>query len=159
MIRSVTLVYSVLLLLVYAGPALLTLSPVTYHATTAAHFVTFLASVVLFVLLGKHLKARRRRRARHGFVVGLAVAWLGTGIAEYIRRLPLAQQVFIQELPGVPRAAALTMLHLHAVTGAVLSALLYGALYALLGAFAAWWGGRDRLESTPTPPDSPHPVT
>ncbi|MCY0897620.1 MAG: hypothetical protein OWU33_01575 [Firmicutes bacterium] len=155
-----TFVYSALLFLVYAGPVLLTLSPLTYHTTTLAHFATFLLSVMLFVLLGKHLKTRGKARTSRGFIVGLVVAWLGTAVSEVVRRLPLAQQVFISQLPGVPRAAAITMLHLHAVTGAILAALIYGVLYALLGAVATWWGGRTPLVADDNPPpESPSPVS
>ena len=151
---AITWLYGALLLLAYSGPALLTLSSYTYGIMTLARFVSFLVSVTLFVMLGKSLKKRQRRRFATGLVVGAGVAVAGTGASQAIRHLPQAENAFAAQMPEVPHAAAMTMLHLHAVASAVLSAVLYGVLFGLLGAVAVWWGGRGPGSR---PPDHPTP--
>ena len=147
--------YGALLLVAYAAPALLTLSVYTYGFTTLAHFVTFFISVILFVMMGKSLQKRHRPRFGAGLATGALVAMIGTAVGQVIRHLPIAQRAFMAQLPGVPQAAALTMLQLHAVTGAILSGAIFAVLFGLLGAIATWWGGRQR-PLMPTPENRDH---
>lgn len=149
---AIVWLYGVLLLIAYSGPTLLALSAYTYGITTLAHFVTFLVSVILFVMMGKSLKKRRRRRFSTGLLVGGAVAVLGTGIGQIIRRSPAAERAFIAQVPKVPPQAALTMLHLHALVSAILSGIIFAVLFGLLGAIATWWGGRGQAPMTPEDP-------
>lgn len=152
---AIVLLYIAFLLMAWSGPSLLSLSRHTYGIMTAAHFVTFLVSVILFVLLGRSLKKRRLHRFWIGLWSGALVAVIGTGITQYIRHLPLAQNAFVSQLPGVPRQAGFTMLTLHAVTGAILAAAMFAVLFGLLGGIAAWWGGRQRRGSPTHGPTNP----
>ncbi|MDA8204920.1 MAG: hypothetical protein M0Z36_02555 [Thermaerobacter sp.] len=147
--------YALFLLVAWSAPSLLTLSRYTYGITTGAHFVTFLVSVVLFVLMGKSLRKRHKKNFWPGFWTGAGVAAIGTGITQYIRHLPRAQEAFLSQLPGVPPQAARTMLELHVVTSAILSALMFAILYGGLGAIATWWGGRQRRSRHQTNPLNP----
>lgn len=90
-------------------------------------------------------------RFAQGLMTGAMVAILGTVFGQIIRRTPMAERVFIQQLPGVPAQAALTMLHLHAITSAILSGIMFAVLFGLLGAIATWWGGRDLASKTSNP--------
>ncbi len=151
---AIVWLYGALLLVAYSGPTLLTLSSYTYGIMTLARFVSFLVSVTLFVMLGKSLKKRQRRRFATGLVVGAGVAVVGTGASQAIRHLPQAENAFAAQMPGVPHAAVMTMLHLHVVASAVLSAVLFGVLFGLLGGVAVWWGGRAPQSR---PPEHPTP--
>ncbi|MCL5116020.1 MAG: hypothetical protein M1272_02600 [Firmicutes bacterium] len=152
-----TWLYGMLLLIAYSAPSLLTLSSYTYPIMTLAHFVTFLVSVILFVIMGKSLKKRHRPRFSNGLMIGAIVALAGTAIGQVIRRTPMAEKAFLAQVPRVPRQAALTMLHLHATANAVLSGIIFAVLFGLLGAVATWWGGRDRRR--PLTPQDPTPET
>lgn len=136
------LLYFLALLAVFAGPSALALSPVTYSFMTLGHLLTFLASVVLFVLTGRMLRKRGRMPFWPACWMGAAAAFSGTLISQYVIRLPLAERAFIAQLHGVPVAAAETMLHLHVISGALLTGLYAAVFYAVLGGFAAWWGAR-----------------
>jgi hypothetical protein len=153
---AIVWLYGALLFAAYSGPTLLTLSSYTYGIMTLARFVSFLVSVTLFVMLGKSLKKRQRRRFSTGLVVGAAVAIMGTGASQAIRHLPQAENAFAAQMPGVPHAAAMTMLHLHMVASVVLSAIMYGVLFGLLGAVAVWWGGRTPRTRPPEHPTPEH---
>lgn len=150
---AITWLYSVFLFIVYSGPTVLTLWSTTYNLTTAARFITFLCSVILFVLMGRSLKKRHRPRFFPGLIVGGLVAMVGTAFSQYLRHLPMAENALFSQIPGVPRAAAITMLHLHALTSAILSASIFSILFGLFGAIATWWGGRDATHRQPE--DSP----
>ena len=142
---AILFAFTTLLIAAWAGPSLLTLSPTTYPITAVAHFVAFLASVALFILMGRVLKKKDRPRLKAGLGVGAVAAVIGTTIAQIIQHLPYAQKAFMAQLPGVPPQAAVTMLHLHALTGAVLSAIISAVLFGALGAIATWWGGLWRV--------------
>jgi hypothetical protein len=116
-----------------------------------------LASVVLFILLGRSLRRRHRRRFLTGLWAGFWGGSLGTIAAEIIRHSPPARSAFAENLPTIPRAAADTMLSLHATASAALSALISGILFALLGAVAVWWGGLSRPRRTPPDGGRPEP--
>jgi len=134
--------YGTLLFLVYAAPALLTLSPLTYgRVMSLAHFVVFLVSIVGFVGLGHALARRGRPRFGVGVGLGGLIGALGTAVTQYVAHLPAAETAFIQQLHGVPRAAAVTMLHLHLVTSIILSILMNAVIWAFVGGLATWWGG------------------
>lgn len=150
--------YTLFLIIAWAAPSTLTLSRYTYGFTSAAHFVTFLVSVVLFVLMGRSLRKRHRRRFIPGLFVGAFVGAIGTGIAEFIRHLPPAQRAFVAHVPLVPRSAALTMLTIHAIPSAILAAAIFAVLFGTLGAIATWWGGLKRSSPTDTDHPDPHPV-
>lgn len=143
--------YGLVLLIIYTAPAVLYLWPLSYSLTKVAYLIMFLLSVWIFVRMGRSLGKRRIRPFWPSFVTSAMVAFLGTGFSQYVRHLPMAQEAFIDQLHGVPREAALTMLRLHVLTGTVLSALIYGGLYGLLGGFAAWWGSR-RVAKDPSNP-------
>lgn len=134
--------YPILLLMIFSLPSAMVFSPFTYRLLTLAHFFVFLLSVIVFVLLGRSLAKRHRTIITTAFVVGLFTAFAAALLNQYLLRLPLAQAAFISELPGVPAQAAVTMLHLHMVTSALLISAMGGVFYAILGMFAAWWGGR-----------------
>ncbi len=136
------LAFGFVLLLVFSLPAPLVLSPVTYHLLTLSHFFVFLISIIVFVLLGRSLAKRHRRFILPTFLVGLVTAFVGALAYQYVLRLPGAQTAFMSQLHGVPTDAALTMLHLHVLTGTLLIGLMAGIFYGVLGVFAAWWGGR-----------------
>lgn len=153
----IIILYALFLITVWASPSLLTLSRYTYGITTVAHFVTFLASVVLFVLLGRSLKKRRRRRFMTGLFVGALAGGFGTLLGEVIRHSPMATEAFLSQVPQVPPSAAETMLGLHAVASAVLSAAISAVLFALMGAVATWWGGMTKTRRAPAA-DNPDPV-
>ncbi len=133
--------YTAILIIAWASPSLLTLSPITYGSMAIARFLAFLMSVILFVLMGRTLKKRARPRLKAGLTAGVLAAGLGTAGAQIIQRLPRAQKAFVAHLTGVPPQAAITMLHLHALTNALLSAFISAALFGALGAVATWWGG------------------
>lgn len=134
--------YALLLLLVFSSPAPLVLTASTYRLLTLGHFFVFLISIILFVLLGRSLAKRQRKFILPTFLVGLFTAFLGALAYQYMLRLPIAQTAFMSQLHGVPTDAALTMLRLHVVTSTILISLMGGIFYAILGVFAAWWGGR-----------------
>lgn len=142
--------YTVLLLAAWVGPSTLTLSQYTYSLTSFGHFVSFLISVVLFVLMGRSLKKRQHQhRFLTGLFVGAFVGALGTGISETIRHLPPAAQAFAQYVPRVPPKAAFTMLTLHAIPSALLAAAMFAVLFGGLGAIATWWGGVTKRTISP----------
>ncbi len=144
--------YTVLLLVTWVGPSTLTLSRYTYSLTSIGHFVSFLISVVLFVLMGRSLKKRRHQhRFFTGLFVGSFVGALGTGISETIRHLPPAARAFSQYVPQVPTQAAFTMLTLHAIPSALLAAAMFAVLFGGLGAIATWWGGVTKRTAFPGP--------
>ncbi len=134
--------YGFLLLLIFSAPAPLVLSSATYRLLTLGHFFVFLMSVIIFVLLGRSLAKRHRRFVLPTFLVGLVTAFSGALVYQYLLRLPIAQAAFMSQLHGVPREAAMTMLHLHVTANIVLISLMGGVFYGILGVFAAWWGGR-----------------
>lgn len=149
--------YSALLFLAYAAPTLLTLSSSLYALTTLAHFVSFLIAVILFVLMGKSLQKRRRPRFANGLMIGALVSLLGTTAGQVLRRTPMAEQAFLAQVPRVPRAAAITMLHLHQTANAILSGIIFAVLFGILGGIAVWWGGRRPVVPTASAPtDDPH---
>ncbi len=141
---AITAIYGMLLFIVWSAPSLLTLSRYTYGITTAAHFVTFLASVLLFVLMGRRLSRRQRPRFATGLLVGALIGMAGSVANSLVRRLPLAERIFVAQTPGVPAQAALTMLRLHFWTSTMLSAIMFAVLMGGLGGIATWWGGRRR---------------
>lgn len=145
---AILTLYGIILFVVYTAPAVLLLWPFTYDFIPAAHFLVFLASVVLFALAGRSLAQKHVARFVPAFVTGVVVAFLGTAATQYIGHLPMAEDAFVQQLHGVPREAALTMLNLHVISGTIISGIMYGVLYGFLGGFAAWWGGRG---SAPAP--------
>lgn len=136
--------YGVILLVIYSAPTVFSLWSLTYPLIPLGHFLMFIASVILFVLAGRSLARRHRSTFWPGLLTGAVVAALGTGLAEFIRHLPMAQNAFVAQLHGVPREAALTMLNLHLITGTLLSALIAAVLFGLLGGIASWWGGYRR---------------
>lgn len=143
--------YTVFLLAAWVSPTLLTLSRYTYGITSAAHFVTFLVSVVLFVLLGRSVQKPGRRRLVTGLGVGALVGAAGTGLSELLRHTPPAERAFVAHLPGVPEPAAYTMLQLHAWVSALLSAGIFAVLFGAFGAVATWWGGLTAKKRRPSP--------
>lgn len=149
----IIILYGMVLLIVFAGPSSLALSPTTYPLMTLGHLFTFLASVVLFVLLGRTIKRHGRRPFWPVAVIGAVTAFAGTLISQYVIRLPAAEQAFIAQLHGVPVAAARTMLHLHVVSSALITGGFAAVFYGVLGGFAAWWGGRN-VPKLP-PPEAP----
>lgn len=149
---AVTVTYAMLIFIVWSAPTLLTLSRYTYGITAVAHFGTFLASVVLFVLMGRSLGRRQRSGFFPGLIVGALVGVAGTAVSNIVRRLPLAERTFVSQTPGVPASAALTMLRLHFWTSAILSAVMFAVLFGGLGAIATWWGGRGRRPLASTDP-------
>ncbi|MDA8194038.1 MAG: hypothetical protein M0Z53_08585 [Thermaerobacter sp.] len=155
------LFYGVLLLILYTLPAVFTLWPVTYGVVPVAHFLVFLLSAILFAALGRGLGRRRRKRFTPAFLTGAVTAFAGTAIGQYLRHLPMAEEAFIRQLHGVPRAAALAMLNLHVVSGTLITGLMYAVLYGFVGGFAAWWGGRLAGSGPGTPPgceETPDPA-
>lgn len=149
---AIVWLYGALLFVAYAAPTLLTLSSYTYGITTLAHFVTFLVSVILFVLMGASLRKRHRPRFANGLMIGAIVALAGTAAGQVIRRTPMAERAFLAQVPRVPHSAAVTMLHLHATANAILSGVIFAVLFGLLGGIATWWGGRRRRLPTPEAP-------
>lgn len=147
---ALMIAYGTLLFAVLTSPSILAFWSTTYAWMAQARFVGFLASVAILVALGRGLKKRSRPRFWPGMEVGAVAAFLATGVSQFVIRLPRAQAAFMAQLPGVPRQAALTMLHLHAVTGTILSGLMAAVGYGALGGLAAWWGGR-----TVRPPADP----
>ncbi|MHB1610328.1 MAG: hypothetical protein ACYCT0_01395 [Sulfobacillus sp.] len=136
------LVYAVLMFIIFSIPSALVFSPLTYRFLTLAHFFTFLLSVIVFVLLGRSLAKRHRPMVLPAIAAGFFTAFAAALLNQYLMRLPSPQQAFISQLHGVPPQAAITMLHLHMVTSALLISAMGGFFYATLGLFAAWWGGR-----------------
>ena len=137
--------FGLALCLLFAAPAAVTLSVVTYSGLSAARFFSFLATVLVYVAYGRFLRAHDRPRFWPGVIIGATSAFLGTLLYQYIIRLPLAQATLIHSLPGVPPAAAVTMLQLHQRTGALLSGFVAAGLNGVLGGTATWWGGRRGL--------------
>lgn len=131
-----------------AAPALLGFSPVTYGWMKYGHFIAVLFSVLVFVNLGRRIPKPGPNRLKLGFWAGAASGLLGSATVQYLLHLPPAVQAFMAQLPHVPPAAAQTMLHLHLLASAILSALISAVLLGLTGAVATWWGGRVR----PAPP-------
>ncbi|PSR20451.1 MAG: hypothetical protein C7B45_14885 [Sulfobacillus acidophilus] len=140
--------YGILLFIVWSAPSLLTLSRYTYDLMSAAHFVTFLAAVVLFVLMGRSLTRYQLSRLATGLIVGALVGAAGSVAESLIRRLPLYERTFVARIPNVPPQAALTMLQLHFWTSTILSAVMFALLLGGLGAIATWWGGRGQPATT-----------
>lgn len=154
---AIAWLYGALLLIAYASPTLLTLSSYTYGITTLAHFVTFLVSVILFVLLGSSLRKRGRPRFSNGLMIGAMVALVGTVAGQMLRRTPMAERAFLAQVPRVPHQAGVTMLHLHQTANAILSGIIFAVMFGLLGGIATWWGGRTRnpaMAGDPTPEGS-----
>lgn len=151
---AVPLFYGVVILILFTLPDIFMLWPITYSMMSAAHFIVFLMSVVLFVMMGRALRRRQKQRFMRGFITGAVVGFVGTAVGQYIRHLPMAEEAFMRQLHGVPHQAAMAMLHLHVVSGTLINGLMYGFLYAFLGGFATWWGGRRPPRNGPTSPSN-----
>ncbi len=130
-----------MLLIVLAGPSLLTLSPTTYRYLTLSHLLTFLFSVLIFVFFGRYLKQHGHPPFWPGVLLGSLTAFASSLIYQYIIRLPRAQLALLNQLHGVPKDAAVNMLHLHVISGALITSAFAAGFYGLLGGFASWWGG------------------
>lgn len=133
-------------------PAVLGFTPLTYGWLKYGHFVTFILSVFLFVALGRHTPKPGKARLSVGFFAGALSGLLSSVATQYLLHLPIAEAAFRAQLPGVPASAATTMLHLHLFYSTILSAIIAGILYGILGAVATWWGGRHA--SVSPPPDA-----
>jgi hypothetical protein len=136
--------YSVALVVVFMLPSLLSLTPDGYDLLPAAHLLTFLLAVILFVWLGRRRGLCGRPAGRTGLIVGAVAGALGALGTTWVMHTPPATAAFVRYLAarGVPPAAAVTMHNLHLVTTTALTALMAGGFYAVVGAFAAWWGAR-----------------
>ncbi len=144
------------LLIVFSGPSALALSPSTYSYMTLSHLLTFIASVVIFVIFGRQLAMHRQRPFWRGVAVGAPTAFAGALVTQYMIRIPPAQRAFISQLHGVPAAAAYGMLKLHVISGTLITGLFAAAFYGLLGGFATWWGSRPFRQPVPPAGEDAH---
>lgn len=142
---GIIVTYAVLFYIVFTIPTILSFSPTLYAHMALAHFLGFLAAVVLFVMLGRSLRKRNIPRFWPGLIAGAITAFAGTLTSQYILHLPMAKDAFVSQLHGVPRSAALSMLGLHVIASTVLTGLIAAGFYGLLGGFASWWGGRRKF--------------
>ncbi len=133
------------LMIVLAAPGLLTLTPLGYNYLSLAHLAAFVLAALTLVGLGRAWRRRRPRGAAHaGLWAGAAGGALGAAGTQVLMHTPQASAAFVANLApkGVPAAAAATLMHLNAAASATLTAALGAALYAVVGFFASWWGGR-----------------
>ncbi|PSR28195.1 MAG: hypothetical protein C7B47_05690 [Sulfobacillus thermosulfidooxidans] len=154
---GLVIISTTLLLLVLAGPSVLALSPATYPYLTLSHVFSFLFSVLIFVIFGREMKKRGHRPIWPGVLLGAFTAFASSLVYQYTIRLPQAQMALIRQLHGVPAQAVITMLHLHMISGAVITALFAAGFYGLLGGFASWWGGWPIKGSPPNPANKSEP--
>ncbi|WP_053957867.1 hypothetical protein [Sulfobacillus thermosulfidooxidans] len=154
---GLAIISTILLLFVLAGPSVLALSAQTYPYLTLSHIFSFLFSVLIFIIFGRHLKKRGHQPFWPGLLLGAFSAFASSLIYQYTIRLPQAEMALIRQLHGVPAQAVITMLHLHMISGAVITALFAAGFYGLLGGFASWWGGWPIKGSPPSPAKKSEP--
>lgn len=139
-----SIVFLVLLIMVFVAPSVLSLTPSGYNLMPTAHLIAFVASVVVFVWMGRTLRKRGPVKARVGLVIGAIGAALGALGSQWVMHTVPATDAFVAAVTvhGVPRAAAITLHNLHAVTSALLTAVMAAVFYGMVGLIATWWGSR-----------------